>query len=314
MSGPTHRAPAHGSRQRPAAGPAARRASDPGVGGRGARPGGGRAAGHGDDDAGGQADELQGVVPAAARRAAAGAAEGPRRRCCSPWSACCSRSSGPKILGDATNVIFAGVVGQQIGQAGLTTVQQADRRGLERGRPGQPGRHAREHARRRRRPGHRLHAARPDPGRWPRSSTSSARCSPGARRTSWPASPSAPSTGSASGSTRSSGRLPLAYFDRESRGDILSPRHQRHRQHQPDAPAEPDPAHHVAADRHRRPDHDVHDQPAAGGDLAARRPGVDRRHRDAHRAPLAEAVRGPVGEDRRRSTATSRRCTPGTPS
>ena len=42
------------------------------------------------------------------------------------------------------------------------------------------------------------------------------------------------------------------------------PGHQRHRQHRPDAPAEPDPAHHVAPDGRRRADHDAHDQPAAG--------------------------------------------------
>ena len=47
------------------------------------------------------------------------------------------------------------------------------------------------------------------------------------------------------------------------------PRHQRHRQHRPDAPAEPDPADHVRADRHRRDDHDVHDQLGAGAHLIA---------------------------------------------
>ena len=38
------------------------------------------------------------------------------------------------------------------------------------------------------------------------------------------------------------------------------PGHERHRQHRPVAPAEPDPAHHVAPDHRRRADHDADDQ------------------------------------------------------
>ena len=51
--------------------------------------------------------------------------EDPRRHRCSRSSACCSRSSGPKILGNATNIIFDGVVSQQI-PAGLTQQQAVD--------------------------------------------------------------------------------------------------------------------------------------------------------------------------------------------
>ncbi len=43
------------------------------------------------------------------------------------------------------------------------------------------------------------------------------------------------------------GRLPLSTFDSRPRGRPAEPGHQRHRQHRPVAPAEPDPAHHVAA-------------------------------------------------------------------
>ena len=46
--------------------------------------------------------------------------------------------------------------------------------------------------------------------------------SAGARPTSWPASPSAPSTGCATRSTSKLGRLPLRYFDSHPRGDLLS--------------------------------------------------------------------------------------------
>ncbi len=71
---------------------------------------------------------------------------------------------GPKLLGEATNVIFAGVVGPaDPGVAGMTNEQVVD--ALQRRGPDEPGGDAREHARRRARPGHRLHAARPDPRR-----------------------------------------------------------------------------------------------------------------------------------------------------
>ena len=75
------------------------------------------------------------------------------------------------------------------------------------------------------------------------------------------------------------------------------PGHERHRQHRPDAPAEPDPAHHVAPDGHRRAHPDVHDQPDPRRHLDPHRPAVDRGH-GPDREPLAEAVRRPVGHDR----------------
>ena len=89
--------------------------------------------------------------------------------------------------------------------------------------------------------------------------------------------------------------------------------HQRHRQHQPDAPAEPDHDDHVGLHGHRRARHDAQHQPAAGLRVAARGACLRRRH-DAHRVALARSSSRPSGSAPARSTATSRRCTPGTPS
>ena len=88
------------------------------------------------------------------------------------------------------------------------------------------------------------------------------------------------------------------------------PRHQRHRQHRPDAPAEPDPAHHLGPDHRRRADHDAHDQPAAGRHLAARRAGVARRDASSSRGRSQKQFVAQWASTGR-STATSRRCTPG---
>ena len=90
------------------------------------------------------------------------------------------------------------------------------------------------------------------------------------------------------------GRLPLAYFDRESRGDILSrvtndidnisqTLQQSLTQLITRVP-----------DRDRRADHDAHDQPAAGADLAARGPGLDGR-RAARRPPQPARSSRPSG-------------------
>ena len=51
-------------------------------------------------------------------------------------------------------------------------------------------------------------------------------------------------------------RLPLSYFDRQPRGELLSPGHQRHRQRQPDPPADDEPAARLAAHGDRRTDDD----------------------------------------------------------
>ena len=74
-------------------------------------------------------------------------------------------------------------------------------------------------------------------------------------------------------------RLPLSYFDKQPRGELLSPGHQRHRQRQPDPAADDEPAAHLAAHRGRRAGDDVLDLAAAragraghGAALDGRRP------------------------------------------
>ena len=116
-------------------------------------------------------------------------------------SACSWRSSGRRLLGNATNIIFDGVVGQQI-PAGASIDQAIDALRAA-GQTNLADMLSRSGRRARR--GHRLHAR--CPRSWPSSrwSTCSARSSPGARPTSWPGSRSGPSTGCASASTRSSG-------------------------------------------------------------------------------------------------------------
>ena len=106
---------------------------------------------------------------------------------------------GPKILGNATDIIFDGVVSQQI-PAGLTQQQAVDAL-----RASGQTQQADLLASLTLTPGRTASTSRPCATpccSWPRS-TSSARSSPGASRTSWPASPSAPSTGCGGTSTPS---------------------------------------------------------------------------------------------------------------
>ena len=74
-------------------------------------------------------------------------------------------------------------------------------------------------------------------------------------------------------------------------------RHQRHRQHRHVTAAEPDPAHHLAADDRLRAGPDGDDQPDPGPDLDPDRARIAHRD-DPHRAAIAEAVRRPMGVDR----------------
>ena len=129
---------------------------------------------------------------------------------------------GPKILGDATNVIFEGVVGQQIGQQAPpgTTVQQAIDGLNAAGQTQQADMLAG------------MHGVVPGQGidftllaqilslavvLYIVSSVFA-----GPSRTSWPASPSGRSTASAGGSTRSSAACRWPTSTAQSRGDILS--------------------------------------------------------------------------------------------
>ena len=128
--------------------------------------------------------------------------------------------AGPKILGHATNVLFAGRH-RRSSSPPARPRQQVDRRPAgARARPSSPtcsptidftpG------------DGVDFAALAQDPARCSRSCTCSARSSGGCRATSWPASRSASSTRCAATSTRSSRGCRCKYFDDHSRGDILS--------------------------------------------------------------------------------------------
>ena len=107
------------------------------------------------------------------------------------------------------------------------------------------------------------------------------------------------------------GRLPLQVLRLRVPRRRPQSRHQRHRQHRQHPAADAHPADHVGADGHRRARDDVLDQPPARGHLPADRPALLLGH-DAHREALPAALRGAVEVDRASSTATSRRRTPGT--
>ncbi len=107
-------------------------------------------------------------------------------------------------------------------------------------------------------------------------------------------------------------KLPLGYFDRQPRGELLVSGHQRHRQRLADPAADHEPAHDLAAHGGRGALDDVLDlaDPGPGGPgLGADLDGCGRRHHEA----LAGPVRRPVAAHRARSTATSRRRSPVTP-
>ena len=125
---------------------------------------------------------------------------------------------GPKILGNATNVIFNGVIGKNL-PAGMTKAQaiaslrahgQGQLADMVSGMNAVPGRGRRLHGQL----GRILALAAPVYA-W-------RRCSAGCRDTSWPASRSARCTACAATSRTSSARLPLRYFDSHPHGDILS--------------------------------------------------------------------------------------------
>ena len=109
------------------------------------------------------------------------------------------------------------------------------------------------------------------------------------------------------------GRLPLRYFDSSSRGDVLSRVTNDIDNISNDAAADAHAAHHRRPDGHRRAGDDVLDQPAAGGHLAA----------DGAAVLLSSRCSSPSGPSRTssrsgsgpaRSTATSRRPSPATTS
>ncbi len=270
-----------------------------------------RPARHGHDAAGREVEGLPRLVRAAAR-----ASCGRKRRRSSLVIVLAVVSVafavvGPKILGNATNVLFEGVVGKQM-PAGVTQEQAVA--ALRAQRPGPARRHARRACTSRPAQGVDFAALGQHPAAARRRLPAERALRLGAglhhgRRRPADRLPAAPAR-----STRSSARLPLQLLRRPPARRHPEPRHQRHRQHRPDAPAEPDPDHHLAAHDHRRAGHDVLRSARCWPSISLLAvPALDRRH-DAHRQALAEAVRGPVGSRPARSTATSRRCTPGTPS
>ena len=106
-------------------------------------------------------------------------------------------------------------------------------------------------------------------------------------------------------------RLPLRYFDSHSRGDMLSRVTNDIDNIANSLQQTPDPADHRALHDHRRHRDHVLDQPAAGGHLAADRARCRSWSRCS--SPSARSSSSPPsGRRPARSTATSRRCTPGT--
>ena len=199
------------------------------------------------------------------------ARQGASPSCCSPSSASGSASLGPRILGHATDLIFSGLFGRRL--AGGTTKAEAVA-GLRARGDGTARRHARR---------------------------------------GWTSCPARASTSPRSAHVlllvlavyvaasllawlqgfvlndvvqstvrrmradveEKINRLPLSYFDKQPRGELLSPGHQRHRQRQPDAPADDEPAARLAAHRGRRAGDDVLDLADAGAGRAGHGAGDD---------------------------------------
>ena len=200
---------------------------------------------------------------------------------------------GPKILGRATDIIFAGLVGKQL-PAGSTVQQAADQaRASGDDNLGEPARPPRRDPRRR----HRL-----------RQPAQRAVAGPGAVRRRQPAAVAAglPAdrrrpVGRPRAARRGGGQAEPAapaVLRRPAARRAAEPRDQRHRQHRADAAADSQPAADVAADHRRRARDDVRDLAGAGADRARRRAAVGARHA-ADRQALAEAVHRPVAAHRR---------------
>ena len=93
-------------------------------------------------------------------------------------------------------------------------------------------------------------------------------------------------------------RLPLKYFDDHPRGDVLSRMTNDIDNISQSLQQSLTQIITVGADHHRRAHHDAHHQLAAGADLGAGGAGLGGDH-GAHRQALAEAVRQAVGDHRR---------------
>ena len=281
------RTPRHGWRptRRAAAG---RRGQRRAAGRRRAQPLAGRHDGH----ARGKAQGLPRRLPAAAGTSAPGGTPHRDRRDRAGRRQRHASVLGPRILGNATDIIFAGVIGKNL-PAGADPGPGGGRPARVRAGPDRrpPVGHDRHAGRR-----HRLQRPGADPADPGRHLPHQLRVRLGAglhhgRRHAADRLPAAPRR------RREAGAAAAQVLRQPPPGRHPEPCHERHRQHRPDAPAEPDPAHHVGPDRRRRADHDAQHQLRAGGHLAPGRARFDHRDR-LHRAAVAEAVRRPVGHHR----------------
>ena len=178
---------------------------------------------------------------------------------------------GPMILGRATDVIFAGVIGKQLpaGITGEQAAEQARAAGNDdgRGRDREPARRARRRA-----------------STSPRSATVLLVVDRDLRRRLAVRLRCRATCSTASCSARSSAlrrdvedklnRLPLRYFDARAARRGAQPGHQRHRQRLAEPAADDEPAAHVAAHGGRRARDDGRGLAAARGDRAGDHPAV----------------------------------------
>ena len=216
---------------------------------------------------------------------------------------------GPKILGDAVNLIFGGVDQRRVCRPASRSEQVVA--GLRAQGQDQLADMLASHAADAR-PGHRLRRARRDPRRARRRLRPELGSSAGCRATSWPASPSGRSTGCARRSIASSAGCRSRYFDSHPRGDLLS--------------RVTNDIDNIGQSLQQSLTQlitslltivgvlviDAHDQPDPGGRSRCSPCPSSLVATMRHRAPRRSSSSSPSGRRPARSTATSRRCTPGT--
>ena len=175
-------------------------------------------------------------------------------------------------LGNATNVLFDGLIGKSL-PAG-TTQAQAEAY-LRRSGPG-PARADAEWHHRDPGPGHRVRPARRGPrASWPLLFLAR-RCAELGQGYIMAGVAQRTVSGMRRDVEAKLARLPLQLLRQPPARRRAEPGHQRHRQRDHDPAAEPEPAAHLHAHHPRRAGHDAVDQPAAGADLAGHGADVDR--------------------------------------
>ena len=230
--------------------------------------------GHG--HAGREVDELRAVAERLLGRLRAGAAAAGRRRRPRPWSASCFSVLGPKILGRATDVIFAGrdrqaAAGRHHQGAGRSRPLRAAGNDTFADLLAADGRRSPA--------GHRLQPLGAGPAAGARRCTSVASLfcwlqgyllNGVVQRTIYRLRAEVEDK---------LNRLPLQLLRPAAARRAAEPGHQRHRQHRPEPAADAEPAAHLAADGHRRAGDDVLDLAAAGADRAGHDPDLGAGHR-----------------------------------